>query len=145
MFSPIYVLAHFKINDVKFCLFHSDVSKSYLISIVQAMTGLTNFKEDIESCLDSILLSSLDSLMEAKHKLEDRVETLIIKYGREGGIKFTRVHEIEVDPNQWLLKFFHVVNLEASDMDKLTGVHRLVSRIDRHFQVMMVMDTKCLV
>jgi hypothetical protein len=140
-------IAHFKIN-VKFCLFHPDVSKSYLISIAQAMAGLTKFKEDIRSCNLSILLSSLNSFMDAKpnrEDLEDCAETLIIRYGREGGIKFTRVHEIEVDPNLWLLKFFHVVNLEASDMDKLTGVHRLVSRIDRHFQMMMVMDTKCLV
>jgi hypothetical protein len=129
-------------------LFHADFSCSYLISIAQAMAGLTKFKEHIRPCDHSILLSSLKSLMDAKpnrEDLEDYAEILMIRLGREGGIKFTRVHEIKVDPNQWLSEFFHLVNREASDIDKLTGVHRLVSRIDRHFQVMMVMDTKCLV
>jgi hypothetical protein len=129
-------------------LFHADFSCSYLISIAQAMAGLTKFKEHIRPCDHSILLSSLKSLMDAepnREDLEDYAEILMIRLGREGGIKFTRVHEIKVDPNQWLSEFFHLVNREASDIDKLTGVHRLVSRIDRHFQVMMVMDTKCLV
>jgi hypothetical protein len=117
---------------------------SYIISNAHAMAGLVRLKKDSRLCdMGSSLLDSLKYVMESDpDQLEYTALILICRYGQEGGVMLAS--DVKVDPNRWLSEFLQIVNRQASEMAKLLGVHRLVSCIDRHFQMMMmVMDTKC--